>query len=77
MLEIREIAYNKAGITHVLKLPFTLKYESLDRNATLTKEQAETVLVDFLDYLRENCEIRHKAVRKRKPKMAGKARRKK
>ena len=77
MLEIREIAYIKSGITHVLKLPFTLKYENLDRNATLTKEQAETVLVDFMDYLRENCEIRHKVVRKRKPKTARKARRKK
>lgn len=66
MLEIKEIAYNKSGITHVLKLPFTLKYEEMDKNMSITKELAEKILVDTLDYIRVNCEIRHKAIRKKK-----------
>ena len=66
MIDIKEIAYNKSGITRVLKLPFTLKYENLDKNITLTREQAEGILVDVLDYIRVNCEIRHKAIRKKK-----------
>lgn len=66
MIDIKEIAYNKSGITHVLKLPFTLKYENLDKNTSLTREQAESILVDVLDYIRVNCEIRHKAIRKKK-----------
>ena len=66
MIDIKEIAYNKSGITHVLKLPFTLKYENLDKNIPLTGGQAEGILVDVLDYIRVNCEIRHKAIRKKK-----------
>lgn len=66
MIEIKEIAYNKSGITRVLKLPFTLRYENMDKNISLTREQAEGILVDVLDYIRVNCEIRHKAIRKKK-----------
>jgi hypothetical protein len=50
----------------VLKLPFTLRYENMDKNISLTREQAESILVDVLDYIRVNCEIRHKAIRKKK-----------
>lgn len=66
MIDIKEIAYNKSGITRVLKLPFTLRYENMDKNISLTREQAEGILVDVLDYIRVNCEIRHKAIRKKK-----------
>ena len=66
MIEIKEIAYNKSGITRVLKLPFTLRYDNMDKNISLTREQAEGILVDVLDYIRVNCEIRHKAIRKKK-----------
>ena len=66
MLEIKEIAYNKSGITHVIKLPFTLKYENLDKDVKMTSELAGSIMVDVLDYIRVNCEIRHKAIRKKK-----------
>ena len=66
MIDIKEIAYNKSGITRVLKLPFTLRYDNMDKNISLTREQAEGILVDVLEYIRVNCEIRHKAIRKKK-----------
>lgn len=66
MLEVKEIAYNKSGITHVIKLPFTLKYENLDKDVKMTSELAGSIMVDVLDYIRVNCEIRHKAIRKKK-----------
>lgn len=67
MLEVKEIAYNKSGITHVIKLPFTLKYENLDKDVNMTSELAGSIMVDVLDYIRVNCEIRHKAIRKKVP----------
>jgi len=65
MLEVKEIAYNKSGITHVIKLPFTLKYENLAKDVKMTNELAGSIMVDVLDYIRVNCEIRHKAIRKK------------
>ena len=72
MLDVKEIAYNKDGITYVLKLPFTLTYEDMDKEATITKQQAERIMVDVLDFIRTNCEIRRKCIRQRKDRSAKK-----
>lgn len=66
MIDIKEIAYSKDGIMRVIKLPFTLSYENLDKDSKLTREQSESIMVDVLEYIRENCEIRRKRLTRRK-----------
>ena len=65
-ITIHEIGYISDGLNHVLKLPGEV-------DMGMTKEYAETHPKEFhdatmakvLDWIRENCEIRLKSIKKR------------
>jgi hypothetical protein len=66
-ITIHEIGYISDGLNHVLKLPGEV-------DIGMTKEYAEehprelhdVAMVKVLDWIRKNCEIRMKSIRKRK-----------
>ena len=66
-ITIHEIGYILDGINHVLKLPGYV-------DMGMTKEYAEAhpqelhdvTMVKVLDWIRKNCEIRMKSIRKKK-----------
>lgn len=65
-ITIHEIGYISDGLNHVLKLPG-------DVDLGMTKEYAEkhptelhdVAMVKVLDWIRKNCEIRLKSIKKR------------
>ena len=66
-ITIHEIGYISDGLNHVLKLPGEVDMD-------MTKEYAEkhpnelhdVAMVKVLDWIRKNCEIRMKCIRKKK-----------
>jgi hypothetical protein len=73
-ITIHEIGYISDGLNHILRLPgevdMGMTREYADKHP---KELHDVAMVKVLDWIRKNCEIRMKSVRKkREPNRKGK-----
>ena len=65
-ITIHEIGYISDGINHVLKLPGYVDMGMTKEYAEKhPKELHDVTMVKVLDWIRENCEIRLKSIKKR------------
>jgi hypothetical protein len=65
-ITIHEIGYIIDGINHVLKLPGYVDMGMTKEYAeTHPKELHDVTMVKVLDWIRKNCEIRLKSIKKR------------
>lgn len=72
-ITIHEIGYISDGINHVLKLPGEVDMGMTKEYAEKhPKELHDVTMVKVLDWIRKNCEIRMKSIRKKEPKRKGK-----
>lgn len=73
-ITIHEIGYISDGLNHVLKLPGEVDMGMTKEYAEKhPKELHDVAMVKVLDWIRKNCEIRMKSIRKKKePKSKGK-----
>lgn len=68
-ITIHEIGYISDGLNHVLKLPGYVDLGMTKEYADAhPKELHDVTMVKVLDWIRKNCEIRMKIIRKKKGK---------
>ena len=66
-ITIHEIGYISAGLNHVLRLPGEVDMGMTKEYAKEhPKELHDVAMVKVLDWIRKNCEIRMKSIRKKR-----------